>query len=77
MAAPAGDRLAEMIVINTLGFFDNPLEPAPPGGPPITAQAIREALASGMTAVNLTIGGSADFEATVRNLARHEAFLRS
>jgi len=48
------------------GYFNYPEDP------PLDAEMVRNAVDSGITAVNLTVSGR-DFEGTVRNIARWEA----
>ncbi len=60
-AASTWDRiLAQAILINTLGGLENPNEPSPsnPGDATaaVNARAIADARASGITAINMTIG---------------------
>ncbi len=84
---------AKAIVINGLGTLDNPnLDYAPGNGDrsklaygdsaaAVDARSLADARASGLTAVNLTIGhvaGSDDpFEATLRDIASWDAFIRA
>jgi len=87
----AGDPLADKIVINTLGSlfgYDAPYPNKPATEPVIveslpemvTDSAVRDSLAAGMTAVNVTVGhvaGNADpFEHTVADVARWNHILR-
>jgi membrane dipeptidase len=75
-AAPAGysaDTYAHAIVIDALGgpgdFDATAAEDAP-----LSARAVADALSSGLTAVNLTVGavgnGTGKFEQTIANIAR-------
>ncbi|MBV8125230.1 MAG: membrane dipeptidase [Paucibacter sp.] len=88
---PAWPRYAEATVINALGLLDNPnlmLEAdsanlsnayAQRAGA-VDERPLREALASGLTAVNITLGHVAGeagpFEATVRDIACWDSFIR-
>ena len=83
---------AQATVINALGTLDNPNLLFAPGGADrarlaygnssaaVDARSLADARASGLTAVNLTLGhvaGSDDpFEATVRDIAAWDAFIR-
>lgn len=83
-AAPAGPGIDDMLIINALGGFDDPNLPRaanvaiqPDRGRLLSARLIADARASGLTALNQTIGyvaGDADpFEATMRAIALWEA----
>jgi membrane dipeptidase len=87
----ASDPLADKIVINTLGSlfgYDAPYPNKPATEPVIveslpemvTDSAVRDSLAAGMTAVNVTVGhvaGNTDpFEHTVADIARWNRILR-
>src|SRR5690606_5134531 len=78
------DPVAGKIVINTLGSLNNPNDRTPRGEGPVPvldARTLREARASGLTAVNVTVGyvsGPADpFEATVKDIAATDAMIRA
>ncbi len=71
------------VVINSLGGIDDPNITLPEGSPDVAAltpRAIRDAHASGLTAVNLTLGyvmGEGDpFETTVREIAWWDEAIR-
>src|SRR5689334_8096324 len=80
-------------VINALGVLDNPNLLLHPGGPDraklayasdggaVDERALADAKASGLCAVNVTLGhvaGSDEpFEATVRDIAAWDAFIRA
>jgi membrane dipeptidase len=76
--APA-DPLAGKIVINALGGLGDPNIDGE--GDPFTPRVLAEAHASGLTAVNTTLGyvaGPGDpFEKSVRSVAEYDAFLRA
>ncbi len=68
-AAPAWPGYDRAIVIDCLaspGYFNYPLDP------PLTDAMIRNAVESGITAVNLTVSRG-DFESTARRIARWDA----
>lgn len=81
--ADAPDPLREAIVINALGGFGDPNAPEDIEGglrvemPP---RVLADTLASGLTALNITLGayqdGPAAFETTVRELAAWDGLLR-
>ncbi len=72
------DPLAGMIVVNALGFLDEPYGPRPSGPPAIvSATALAAAKASGLTAINSTLPGGDDFETAVRAIGRYDAFIRA
>jgi membrane dipeptidase len=67
--SPRWPGYADALVVDFLaspGYFNYPEDP------PLDAQMVENAVASGITAVNLTVS-SGDFEATVTKLARWEA----
>jgi len=74
----AADPLKNLIVINGLGFLDEPYAPPPPGPRVLVSdRALAACKASGMTAINTTVAGGEDFEATVQAIAGFDAFLRA
>jgi len=83
-ATSATDRLREMLVINTLGGLDDPNVPAAsnPGDerPSVNRRGIDDARASGVTAINITIGyvfGDGDpYEQSVRAISDWDALVR-
>ncbi|WP_372016553.1 dipeptidase [Pseudoxanthomonas sp. 10H] len=76
-AAPAKPR----IVVNALGGLGDPNAPADAMVPQLTPRVLAEARASGLTAVNVTLGyvaGPEDpFEASVRDVAATDALVRA
>jgi membrane dipeptidase len=80
-AAPrTRDPIGNMIVIDALGGLYDPNRSNLDDGPPVTPRLIRDALASGMTAVNATFGyvmGDGDpFEESVREVALWDRIIR-
>ncbi|WP_313334488.1 dipeptidase [Sphingobium yanoikuyae] len=75
------DPIKDMIVINALGGLGDPNQPADSLVPQFSPRVLAEAHASGITAVNITIGyvsGSADpFEQSVREVAETDAQVRA
>jgi membrane dipeptidase len=55
-AKPAADPIAGMTVINALGGLFDPNDKTQPDGPYFNARALGDAHASGLTAVNITLG---------------------
>ena len=78
-ALPAGDPLAGGIVVNALGGLNDPNIPDE-ADDPFTPRVLADARASGLTAVNCTLGyvsGPADpFESSVRAVAEYDRLLR-
>lgn len=78
-ALPARDPLAGRIVINGLGGLGDPNQPGD-AEDPFSARVLAEAHASGLTAVNCTLGyvsGREDpFEQSVRDVAHYDALIR-
>jgi membrane dipeptidase len=76
----ASDPVGGSIVINALGGLDDPNVPGEKADP-FTPRVLREARASGITAVNCTLGyvsGKADpFEESVRGVAEFDRLLRA
>ncbi|MEP7247419.1 MAG: membrane dipeptidase [Gammaproteobacteria bacterium] len=80
----AADRLENLLVINTLGALDDPNVPVPPNpgdaAPVLRPRVIADAHASGVTAINLTMGHvfgpQEPFEQTVRAVAQWDALIR-
>lgn len=72
------DPIADKIVVNALGFLDEPYGP-PPAGPRaiISPGAIAAAKSSGLTAINTTIPGGDEFENAVAAIGRYDAFIRA
>jgi len=79
-------HLREAIVINNLGFINDPNQPADPmqgrtSASSVSPRALRDAVASGMTAVNATIGYTAGpmdpFEHSVREIAIWNQLIQS
>lgn len=75
------DPIKDMIVINALGGLGDPNQPADSLVPQFSPRVLAEAHASGLTAVNITIGyvsGSDDpFEQSVREVAETDAQVRA
>ncbi|OAH46315.1 peptidase M19 [Sphingobium yanoikuyae] len=75
------DPIKDMIVVNALGGLDDPNQPADSLVPQFSPRVLAEAHASGLTAVNITIGyvsGSDDpFEQSVREVAETDAQVRA
>lgn len=82
LAAPAlgKDALDQWIVVNALGGLGDPNRPNDTLVPDLSPRVLAEAHASGMTAVNITLGyvaGPADpFEESVRDIATIDAMVR-
>lgn len=78
-ALPVGDALAGRIVINGLGGLGDP-NARGDAADPFSPRVLAEAHASGLTAVNCTLGyvsGAKDpFEQSVRDVAEYDALLR-
>jgi membrane dipeptidase len=80
-ATPAGVGVADSgIIINALGGLDDPNRQSDGLVPEITPRVLSEAHASGLTAVNITLGyvsGPDDpFEASVRDIAATDVLVR-
>ncbi|MGH8291131.1 MAG: dipeptidase [Steroidobacteraceae bacterium] len=84
-AAPAidilpGDPIASLTVINALGALEDPNQNGEHGLPAISSRVLTDARASGMTAVNITLGyiaGPAEpFQSTVASVARWDRAIR-
>ena len=77
--AAGADPLKGVTVINALGGLHDPNFPEPPR-PVLTPRILADALASGTTAVNVTIGyvaGPGDpFEVSVREVGQWERLIR-
>lgn len=75
------DPIKDKIVINALGGLGDPNQPADSLVPQFSPRVLAEAHASGLTAVNITIGyvsGSDDpFEQSVREVAETDAQVRA
>ncbi|ATI81682.1 dipeptidase [Sphingobium yanoikuyae] len=75
------DSIKDMIVINALGGLGDPNQPADSLVPQFSPRVLAEAHASGLTAVNITIGyvsGSDDpFVQSVREVAETDAQVRA
>ncbi|WIA57592.1 membrane dipeptidase [Sphingobium sp. WTD-1] len=75
------DPIKDMIVINALGGLGDPNQPADSLVPQFSPRVLAEAHASGLTAVNITLGyvsGSDDpFEQSVREVAETDAQVRA
>ncbi len=80
-AGVEADPIKDMIVINALGGLGDPNQPADSLVPQFSPRVLAEAHASGLTAVNITIGyvsGSEDpFEQSVREVAETDAQVRA
>lgn len=88
-AAAVRDADDDMIIVNALGGFGNPNAPSASSGPVIPGlqraelapRVLADARASGMTAVNVTLGYVAGdmepFEHTIRQIGRWDARLRA
>ncbi|MHB1327650.1 MAG: dipeptidase [Gemmatimonadales bacterium] len=72
------DPLADMIVVNALGFMDEVYGP-PPSGPRtiVSPGGLAAAKSSGLTAINMSLPGSDSFEGAVEGIARYDAFIRA
>ena len=75
------DPIKDMIVVNALGGLGDPNQPTDSLVPQFNPRVLAEAHASGLTAVNITIGygsGSDDpFEQSVREVAETDAQVRA
>lgn len=80
-ATPARDPIAGLTVINALGGLDNPNDRTERDRPYLDARTLRDAHASGETAVNVTLGyvmGKKEpFEQTVRDIAAWDALVEA
>lgn len=84
LAAPAvaadRDPLAGLTVINALGGLHDPNVPEPPK-PVLTPRILKDARASGLTAVNVTLGYVAGpdepFQKSVAEVAQYDALIRA
>lgn len=80
-AGVEADPIKDMIVINALGGLGDPNQPADSLVPQFSPRVLAEAHASGLTAVNITIGyvsGSDDpFVQSVREVAETDAQVRA
>lgn len=82
-AAASKDPLRDIIVINTLGGFEDPNKtgPANPGdaAPIVTRRTVSDARASGVTAINQTLGyvlGKGDpYEQTLQSIAQWDQLI--
>src|SRR3954470_15849007 len=74
------DPLRDLIVINSLGELEDPNTSDLDAGAPISRRVIDDAIASGLTATNWTLGyvsGKAEpFEATVRDIVHFDGMIR-
>ncbi len=74
------DPIRGLIVVNALGGLENPNDPARHDRPVLDERTIADARASGLTAVNVTLGHvfgpEEPFEASVRSVAQWDALLR-
>ncbi len=84
-AAPASGDRAGMLIVNALGGLEDPNLSESSDGPggdssPLKPRVLRDAHASGLTAVNVTLGyisGEQDaFEQSVRDVAQMDVWLR-
>ena len=79
MAGSGADR--DMIVVNALGGLGDPNHPGDSLVPDVSPRVLAEAHASGLTAVNITLGyvaGPQDpFEASVNDIAATDALVRA
>lgn len=82
-SASAGRQ--DTLIVNALGGLEDPNLSAPSGGAsddssPLTVRVLRDAHASGLTAVNVTLGyvsgDQEPFEQSVREVAQMDAWLR-
>ncbi len=70
------DPIAGMIVVNALGFLDEPYGPQPPGPRTVASPgALAAARASGLTAINSTLPAGDTFESAVEAISRFDAFV--
>jgi len=74
------DPLRDLIVINSLGGLEDPNTSDLDAGAPISRRVLDDAMASGLTATNWTIGyvsGQADpFETSVREIVQFDGMIR-
>jgi membrane dipeptidase len=74
------DPLRDLIVINSLGGLEDPNTSDLDAGAPISRRVLDDAIASGMTATNWTIGyvsGKSDpFETSVREIVQFDGMIR-
>ena len=79
-AAKADDPIAGMMVINALGGLGNPNDEIERDGPFLDARSFADAHASGLTAVNITLGyvmGKGEpFEETVQAIGQWDRLVR-
>src|SRR5262245_12194906 len=74
----APDPLRNLIVVNGLGSLDEGYAPPPPGPEVlISAGAIKAGKASGLTAINMTLAGGEDFDATIAAIGQYDEFIRT
>ena len=80
LALPAQGRAEDILIVNALGGFGDPNPGRPETGKSIDTRVLADARASGMNAVNVTLGyvaGDMDpFEYSVREIADWDARLR-
>lgn len=80
LAKERADRLRKLIVINSLGDLEDPNLPDLDSGPMVTPRIVDDALASGTTALNLTMGyvsgNEEPFEFSVREIAEWDGLVR-
>ena len=74
------DPLRNLIVINSLGDLEDPNQASLDNGPMVTPRIIKDALASGTTALNITLGyvsgDEEPFELSVREIGIWDALVR-
>lgn len=71
------DPLHGLIVANGMATLDNIFGPKPPGPPAVVSSgALVAAKSSGMTALNITMAHTDDFEGAVANIGKWDVFIR-
>jgi membrane dipeptidase len=74
------DPIRDLMVVNALGGLENPNDPTRHDRPLLDPRTIADARASGLTAVNVTLGyvygPEEPFETSVRSVAQWDALLR-
>jgi len=78
--AKAADPLRDLIVINTLGGLEDPNKTNLDAEAPLGRRVVDDALASGVTAINITLdyvsGDAEPFEASVRSIVATDKLVR-
>jgi len=80
VAGKASAKASGMVIVNALGGLEDPNHPRDSLVPSLSPRVLAEAHASGLTAINVTLGyvsGKDDpFEASVRDIAATDALVR-